>query len=105
MTYTVDMDKAPETIWDGPKYGGRKEETHGLVAIISMIKEDFEKEMSDSRKDDAEAEKAYEKQRAALKATEDAQTTSLIATDKELADLQAEINVLTDHKGQKQADL
>jgi len=103
--FTIDHDKAPETIWDGPKYGGRKEETHGLVAIIAMIKEDFEKEMSDSRKDDAEAEKAYEKQRTALKAAEDAQMTSLIATEKELTDLNAEITALEEHRDQKQADL
>eukprot|EP00971_Amphidinium_carterae_P182782 3627305-Amphidinium_carterae.1 len=37
-------DKAPDMIWDDANYGGRKSETSGVVAILSMIKEDLEKD-------------------------------------------------------------
>merc|ERR1719297_639267 len=42
--YTNDPDKAPETIWDGANYGGRKDETTGIIAILGMLREDLENE-------------------------------------------------------------
>merc|ERR1712087_346751 len=64
--YTVYQDKAPETSWANEKYGGRNDETHGIVEIIRMLKEDVEKEIKTSRADNAEAEAQYEKERGDL---------------------------------------
>merc|ERR1719277_1046753 len=89
--YTVDPDQAPETIWEGGNYGGMKSHSSGIIAIISMVKEDLEKEMKTGRADDAAAQKDYEKDRAAMKEMLDAQTASKMATEKELAELQAKI--------------
>merc|ERR1719389_1207535 len=61
--YTVDEDKAPDAFGDGG-YGGRKSESTGIIAILSMLKEDLEKEIKTARKDEAEAQKEYESQRA-----------------------------------------
>merc|ERR1719313_2745567 len=69
--YSVDQDKAPETGFSGS--GSRSSESTGIVAILSMIKEDVEKEIKVAREEDAEAQKEYEKDRADLKATLDAQ--------------------------------
>eukprot|EP00932_Pfiesteria_piscicida_P021951 SRR837773.8723.p2 GENE.SRR837773.8723~~SRR837773.8723.p2 ORF type:complete len:656 (+),score=337.99 SRR837773.8723:42-1970(+) len=77
--YTVDPDKAPETSWSGPDYGGRKEETTGIVAMLDMLKEDLEKEMSTARADDAEAQKLYEEQRGAMQESLDATLGTKVA--------------------------
>merc|ERR1712008_333809 len=62
--YTNDPDKAPETIWDGGDYGGRKGETTGIVAILGMLREDLENEMKIGRQEDDENQAEYEKGRA-----------------------------------------
>jgi len=103
--YTVDPDKAPETVWDGGNYGGLKEQSGGIIAIISMIKEDLEKEMLTGRADDAKAQTDYEKDRAAMKEMLDSQIASKMATEKELAELEAKILDMTSHKDQKGLDL
>merc|ERR1712194_424872 len=88
--YTVDPDKAPETTWSGSKYGGRNDETHGVVAIIEMIREDVQKEMKTARADDAKAEAQYEKQRSAMRGTLDAQTQLKLSTEKELSEVESD---------------
>merc|ERR1719473_1638793 len=65
--YTVDEDKAPDT-FEGD-YGGRKSESTGIIAILSMLKEDLEKEIKTAREEEAESQAEYEKQRAALQET------------------------------------
>merc|ERR1719329_1544958 len=37
--YAEDPDKAPETSWSGSNYGGRKSESGGIIAILSMLVE------------------------------------------------------------------
>merc|ERR1740123_1940787 len=66
--YTNDPDKAPELEWaqGGDSYGGRKEESTGIIAILSMIVEDYQNEMKTGRQEDAEAQEEYEKDRAAM---------------------------------------
>merc|ERR1719437_221687 len=85
--YTVDPDKAPETSWSG-EYGGRNSETHGIVNILEMIKDDVAKEMGTARADDAKSQKQYEKQRNAMQETMDAQEALKLATEKELSDVE-----------------
>merc|ERR1719326_537249 len=103
--YTVDEDKAPETVWEGADYGGRMSESGGIIAILSMIKEDLEKEMKIARSEDAAAQKDYLAQNSALKTDLDAQTTTKTATEVELADVKATIQDKEAFKGQEGADL
>jgi len=103
--YTNDPDKAPETIWEGGDYGGRKDETTGIIAILGMLQEDLENEMKIARKEDAEDEAEYEKGKAASQEMLDAQTAKKIATEKELAELKAKIHDTEEYKGQKEGDL
>merc|ERR1719476_673344 len=103
--YTNDPDKAPETIWEGANYGGRKDETTGIVAILGMLREDLENEMKIAREEDAEDEAEYEKGRAAAQEMLDAQTAKKIQTEKELAELKQKIQDTEEYKGQKEGDL
>jgi len=103
--YSVDEDKAPETTFSGGDYGGRKGESGGIIAILEMLKEDTENEMKTSRADDAEAQKDYEKQKAALDETLNAQTNSKVAAEQELAGLQEDIADAEEFKDSKASDL
>jgi hypothetical protein len=103
--YTNDPDKAPETIWEGANYGGRKDETTGIIAILGMLREDLENEMKIGREEDAENEAEYEKGKAAAQEMLDAQTAKKIQTEKELAELKQKILDTEEYKGQKTGDL
>jgi chromosome segregation ATPase len=103
--YTVDKDKAPDTTWSGDDYGGRKSENEGIISILSMLKEDLEKEMKTGREEDAASQAAYEKDRQALKDTLDAQAASKAAAEKELQDLEASIGDTERAKDADHADL
>jgi hypothetical protein len=103
--YSVDQDKAPETTFSGGDYGGRKSESTGLIAILSMLKEDVEKEIKTAREEDATAQKDYEKDKNAMQATLDATTASKVQTESELADLQAKIASYDEYKQQKGNEL
>jgi hypothetical protein len=69
--YAKDPDKAPETSFSGSNSHGS--ETGGILAILSMLTEDLEKEIADGRGDEADAQANYEKQNGALQNTLDAQ--------------------------------
>merc|ERR1719192_3259584 len=100
--YTNDPDKAPETIWEGADYGGRKDETTGIIAILGMLREDLENEMKIARQEDSENEAEYEKGLAASQDMLDAQTAKKISKEKELAALKEKIHDFEEHKGQKE---
>lgn len=102
--YSEDPDKAPEASF-AKSYGGRKGESRGIVAILEMIKEDTANEMKTSRADDADAQKTYEKNRAKLQSSLDAQTQSKVQTEKELAAVEEQIADLEEAKNGKAADL
>jgi len=102
--YTVDPEKAPETGWDGD-YKGSSSEAGGLVAIIQMIKEDFEKEMVIARKEDVEAQKVYEADRAGLQEVLEKLTLKRNGMDKELADLKLKIAGMESTKEFKDTNL
>jgi len=103
--YTNDPDKAPETIWDGANYGGRKDETTGIIAILGMLREDLENEMKIGRQDDNENQAEYEKGRAAAQEMLDAQLARKTSKESELADLNAKKMDTEEYKGQKEGDL
>jgi hypothetical protein len=88
VEYTVDQDKAPELAWgkEGGAYGGRKEDTGGLVAILEMIATDIQHEVDTARKDDAVAEAEYEKERKAMADLLQTLKENKIATEQKVAD-------------------
>jgi hypothetical protein len=103
--YSIDEDKAPETTWNGGNYGGRDTESGGIIAILSLIKEDLEKEIKTARSDDAAAQGDYAKQRDAMQATVDKTKATKTATAVTLADLQGEIQDTEAAKIQQNKDL
>jgi len=103
--YTIDQDKAPETVWDNAEYKGRSSETTGIVAIVEMIKEDVEKEIKKAKEDDADAQAQYEKERGALQETLDADLALKLAKEKELNEVETNIAETEEHRDAKSADL
>jgi len=103
--YTTDPDKAPETSWSGGNYGGRNSETHGIVNILEMIKDDVAKEMNTAREDDAKSQRQFEKQRSAMQETMDAQVTLKLGTEKELSDVEQKLADTNGVKSAKSKDL
>jgi len=113
--YSTDKDAAPKLSYEGSRtdggvsggktYGGRTGESGGIIMIISMLKEDLEKQVSQGGKDNAKAEQEYEKQRSALKETLDAQTTSKIAAEKELMEVDKRIDDVSTFSDQQGSDL
>merc|ERR1719428_2512833 len=90
--YTIDDDKAPETTF-GDKYKSRTSESGGIIAILAMLSEDFEKEIKTGR--------------AALKETLKAQEASKLATEKALTDIEskiADLETLLDMKGTEKGE-
>jgi len=103
--YSIDQDKAPETVWDAAGYEGRKSETGGIVAILHMLVEDLDIEMGDARKADADAQKQYLDQNGSMQKSLDASKASKSATEVELADLGAKMNEADEYKGREGKDL
>jgi len=103
--YTVDPDKAPETTWANENYGGRSEETHGIVEIIRMIREDIEKEIKTSREDDAASQAQYEKERAELQDGLDSQMARKNTAERELGEVEQATRDKTKFKTAKGKDL
>jgi len=103
--YTVDQDKAPETIWEGGDYGGRKKESTGIIAILSMLREDLEKEMKTGREEDATSQKKYQEDKKAMQDTLDAQLASKTQTEKDLAEHQSKMADKQEFVDQRKGDL
>jgi hypothetical protein len=101
--YAQDENKPPETSFSGSD--ARRGESHGIVSILTMIKEDTENEMKTARKDDDEAEAGYLKSLSALKATFRADEASKVELEKELSDTEQAIADIEEAKGASAADL
>merc|ERR1719333_1436424 len=101
--YTVDEDKMPEK--DMGDYKDRQSDSAPIIGMISQIKEDLEMEIKTGRQEEADAQADYEKERAAMTETLEAQTDSKVATEKDLAELESKIADKTAFKEQKETDL
>jgi len=95
----------PPEVFESGEYGGRKGESTGIIAILSMIKEDTEKELADAAKADGAAAIFYQKDRAALEETLAAQEKSLNEADKTLAEIEAKIADTKEFEDAKNSDL
>merc|ERR1719440_2180729 len=60
--YTVDKDKMVDTTWKGDDYQGRQDDSTPIISMIAAIKEDFEKEVTLSREEEAATQAAYDTQ-------------------------------------------
>jgi hypothetical protein len=108
VEYTIDKDKAPELTWgdkEGGAYGGRKEDTGGLVAILEMIVADVQHEVDTARKDDAAAEAEYEKEKQAMNDLLKTQTDNKISLEKSVADTKLNIAEKTEYHTQTDEEL
>jgi hypothetical protein len=85
--YAVDEDKAPEASFGGPA----KSETGGIVGILTILKEDLEKEIKVAREDEAAAQAEYESQKADAQAALDAKLKTETDLKAEEADLEGKI--------------
>merc|ERR1719453_354868 len=81
--YKENADTPPET-FEG-EYSGRKSEGTGIIAILSLIKEDIEKEMKVSSAEEAAALKAYQELTADSQATVDALDAKLVSLGQDIA--------------------
>merc|ERR1719453_1726330 len=97
--YKSNEDTPPET-FEGD-YSGRKSEGGGIIAILSMIKEDIEKEMKVASKEEAEALKAYQDLYADSKATVDALDAKIVSLGQDIAAKMKEIADLESVKQNK----
>merc|ERR1719301_14367 len=87
--YKSNPDTPPET-FEGTDVRKKSEGT-GILAILSMIKEDIEKEMKVASKEEAEALKDYEDLRADSQATVDALDAKLVSLGQDVAAKMKEI--------------
>jgi len=80
-------------------------EATNIVAILSMMKEDFEKEIKEGKADEAKDQAEFAKQKAALKDTIDAQTDTKVSLEKEQLSLTQDESGQTRVKKQENSDL
>merc|ERR1719201_2195809 len=92
--YSANEDSAPEATFSSNE--GRKSEGGGVIAILSMIKEDIEKEMKTTRADEAEDLAAYKQlykdSAASMKALEEKKVSlgqDIAGKMKEIADIES----------------
>merc|ERR1719375_2287919 len=98
----VDPEDSPPETFEG-EYGGRKSEGTGILAILSMIKEDIQKEMKVASEEEAEALKAYEALRADSQATVNALDAKIVSLGQDIANKMREIADLSAVKENKAA--
>jgi len=103
--YKANEDTAPETF--SGDYEGRKSEGGGVIAILSMIKEDIENEIKHSRMDEAEDLAAYEKLRTESQASLTALEEKKVSLNQDIAGKMRDISgieaVLEDKENSKTA--
>jgi hypothetical protein len=95
--YTVDKDKMPETEYSGG-YEGKKGESSPVLAMLTTIKEDLEKEMVTGREDEAAAQAAFKEERADMQ-------KSFLAQEKELVSKKTQVAEVKDKMADMSAGL
>jgi len=95
----------PPGTWEDDNYGGRKSESGGILAILSMIKEDLESELKAGKQGDAAAAINFKNDLEAMQSTMDAQMASKADADKKLAAIERQIVFRKDDKSDLGDDL
>jgi len=101
--YSV-ADQMPETSFSG-EYKASSGASGGIIAILSMLREDFQKEMKTGRADDVKAQKKYEQSKRAMQSALVAQKESKVALEKQLAEMLSKMTKLNALVDLKNADL
>jgi len=104
-TYNVNADTAPTESWQGGDYGGKKEQSQGVISMLATIVEKTKKDAQEARKEEAAAQAAFQKDTAASRSVLKAKKETKVATEKELADLNEKINDSDQGKIDKQGTL
>lgn len=97
-SWSKNPDVAPETTWKAGDYSHRRGEGEGIVAILSMIKEDVEKDLVRLRSDDAEAQTMYDKEISAFESSLEKKKAVQLAKEQELVDVKKKISDAEDAK-------
>jgi len=100
--YENDPDKAPDATFAGND--SRKSETGGILAILEMLVEDTEKELTEGRADNADAQEKYLKQNGSLQDSLDNQEETKVNTETEKSDLEEKMAAFDKYKNEKKAD-
>lgn len=95
----------PETSFQDGQYGGRSTQSGGVIGILTLIKEDLEKEIRVAEQDDAEAAESYRQNTKALRETIRAQDDSRVQQEAQMAELEGSIADLNEHRQQHESDL
>jgi len=104
-TYNVNADTAPTESWQGGDYGGKKEQSQGIISMLATVVEKTKKDVQEARKEEAAAQAAFQKDTAASSSVLKAKKETKVATEKELADLNEKINDSDQGKIDKQGTL
>lgn len=95
----------PELGWKDGNYGGRTGESNGILSILKMIKEDFEKEIETGKMQDSSAGVNFNKDKEVLEEGLSNSQEALVDTKRELADVNAKLADTNEYKDQKDKDL
>merc|ERR1719331_880937 len=74
----------PPSTWDS-EYGGAKGESTGIIAMLTMIKEDVEKDIAKADKQEEEAQSAYDKLAEDIEAAMEAKKQTVSDLEGEMA--------------------
>merc|ERR1719446_1806430 len=83
----------------------RPDEGGGIIAILTMIKEDTEEEVKEAMKADGAAMLNFGSDRESLKKVLEAQQTSKYETERQVAELEWDVEDKEDFKAAKEKDL
>lgn len=97
-------DAPPETTF-GDDYKGKNTQSHGIISILEMIKEDLEKETQVAREEDGKAQVAFESEKGNLIKMIQAGEATKAATESQLADLKQKIVDETEERDMTLTDL
>merc|ERR1719310_1080655 len=96
----IEEDPKPAALSKGG-YSGRKGESGGVIAILTMIKEDLESEATRSKEDEEAAQMEFQKQFDDLKALKQKQLEARTALKNKMSALLAQIAIAEKKKSRK----
>merc|ERR1719259_1392029 len=87
----------PPPTWEAP-YGGKTDESTGIVAVLGMVREDILKDIEKATSDEAEAVALYRKTMAALETEMQDLEQEIVSMGRAMATAEADV---VDHKTER----